>query len=431
MFTEKTGQKMSEAINRVCKAIEDAKEEIVQTLTTLVQIPTIVGSEGEGQKYLQALYTRLGLKVVTLEAKREQVSQHRAFSDSGLDYKGRPNVIGILEGKPSAKSLILNGHVDVVSPEPIHEWKYPPWEGKRVGKKLYGRGTYDMKGGLIANYFALKSILQVGLRPEGTVVLQSVVEEEAGGAGGTLASLMNGFTADALLIPEPGMSIVVAHPGINYFRVRVVGKPAHAGRAHTGVNAIGKMNQIYEALVELDAKRGREKHFPLFEKQSERSCHLNIGTYRSGDWPSTVAAWAELQCRISYLPGETLAEVKNQVNQAVDEVVRRDEWLTQHRPEVTWFGWNAEPWEQNPDHPFVKTFRACAEGILGSPVDMIGKTAGLDTRFGQYFGIPSLSFGPNGENLHGVDEYVDLDSVIDCTKVFASFILEWCGCSMK
>ncbi len=431
MPTAKTEHQMSEAINRVCKAIEDAKEEIVQTLTTLVQIPTVVGGEGEGQKYLQALYTRLGLKVVTFEAKREQVSQHKAFSDSGLDYKGRPNVIGILEGKPSAKSLILNGHVDVVSPEPIHEWTYPPWEGRRVGKKLYGRGTVDMKGGLIANYSALKSILQAGLRPEGTVVLQSVVEEEAGGAGGTLACLMNGFTADGLLIPEPGMSIVVAHPGINYFRVRVVGRPAHAGRAHTGVNAIGKMNQIYEALVELDAKRGREKHFPLFEKQSERSCHLNIGTYKSGDWPSTVAAWAELQCRISYLPGETLAEVKNQVDQAVDGVVRRDEWLTQHRPDITWFGWNAEPWEQNPDHPFVKTFRACAEGVLGSPVDMIGKTAGLDTRFGQYFGIPSLSFGPNGENRHGVDESVDVDSVIDCTKVFASFILQWCGCSAE
>ena len=431
MSTTKAKQKINEAKNGVCRIIEDGEEEIVQTLRTLVQIPTVVGSEGEGQKYIQGLYSALNLKVVAFEAKHEQVSKHKAFSESGLDFKGRPNVIGILEGKPSARSLILNGHIDVVSPEPIHEWKYPPWEAKRVGKRVYGRGTLDMKGGLIANYFALRSVLKAGLKPEGTVVLQSVVEEEAGGGGGTLACLMNGFTAAALLIPEPGMAIVVAHPGINYFRVRVVGKPAHAGRAHTGINAIGKMNQIYQALLELDEKRGREKHFPLFEKQSERSCHLNIGTYKSGDWPSTVAAWAELQCRISSLPGETLADVKTEVEQVVDAVAHRDEWLMQHLPEVSWFGWNAEPWEQDPDDPFVRAFKACAEDVLGLPIDVIGKTAGLDTRFGQYFGIPALSFGPNGENLHGVDEYVDLDSVIDCTKVFASFILEWCGCSME
>ena len=225
------------------------------------------------------------------------------------------------------------------------------------------------------------------------------------------------------------MEIAVAHSGINYFRVRVVGKPAHAGRAHTGINAIGKMNQVFQALVELDEKRGREKHYPLFEKNFERSCHLSVGTYRAGDWVSTVAGWAEIQCRISYIPGETFAEVKNQVEQVVDDVAHRDEWLTQHPPEVTWFGWKADPWEQNPNDPFVTVFKACAEETLGSTVDIIGKTAGLDTRFTQYFGIPALSFGPNGENLHGVNEYVDLDSVIDCTKVLASFIIEWCGCS--
>jgi acetylornithine deacetylase len=427
MSTAKVDQELNRAKNRVCKVIEEEKEEIVRTLRTLVQIPTVVGSEGEGQKYIQGLYSALGLKVVIFEAKHEQVSRHKAFSDSGLDFKGRPNVMGILEGDPSARSLIINGHMDVVSPEPIREWKYHPWEGTRVGKRLYGRGTLDMKGGLTAGYFALRSILKADLKPQGTVVLQSVIEEEAGGGGGTLACLINGFTADGLVIPEPGMEIVVSHPGINYFRVRVVGKPAHAGRAHTGINAIGKMNQIYQALVQLDEKRGREKHYPLFEKHSERSCHLNIGTYRSGDWPSTVAAWSEIQCRISYLPGETFPEVKSEVERVIHAVARTDDWMMQHPPEVTWFGWNAEPWEQNPDDPLVRAFKACAEGVLGSPVNIIGKTAGLDTRFGQYFGIPALSFGPNGENLHGVDEYVDLDSVMDCTKVLASFILEWCG----
>lgn len=419
--------KIKQAKKRVCSLIETNKEEIIQTLREMVQIPTLTGKEGEGQKYIQGLYSDLGLRVTSFEAKHEKVSQHKAFVESGFEFTGRPNIIGILEGEPSAKSLILNGHVDVVPEGPIGEWDFSPWEGKRVGRKLYGRGALDMKGGLIANYFAIKSILEAGLKPKGTVMLQSVIEEEAGGGGGTLACFLEGFTADGLVISEPNMRIIVAHPGIYYFRVIVVGKPAHAGIAHTGINAIGKMNQIYQALVELDEKRAREKHYPLFEKASERSCHLNIGIYRAGDWVSTVAGWAQLECRISYIPGEDVDEVKEQVRQAVNDAAQRDEWLSKHPPEIILFGLRMEAWEQDPNAPFVLAFKSCADKVLESNTDIAGVTWGMDTGLAQYFNMPVLSFGPNGENLHGVNEYVDLDSVIDCTKVLASFIIEWCG----
>jgi len=417
----------NQARKKVCQLIDNKREEIVQTLSTLVQIPTTTGKEAEGQQYIQGLYSNLGLKVISFEADYEKVSQHKAFEESGWGFKGRPNIIGILEGEPSARSLILNGHIDVVPPEPIGEWDFSPWEGKIVGKKLYGRGAMDMKGGLIANYFALKALLEAGLKPKGKVMLQSVVEEETGGGGGTLACFLEGFTADGLVISEPTMKIIVAHPGIHYFRVRVVGKPAHAGAAHTGVNAIGKMNQIYQALVELDKKRAREKHYPLFEKNSVRSCHLNIGTYKAGEWVSTVAGWAEIQCRISRIPGEDVDEVKEQVRQAVNDAAQRDEWLSKHSPEVVWFGMKMDTWEQDPNDPFVVTFKSCADKVLESNTDIAGMTWGMDTRLAQYFNMPVLSFGPNGENFHGVNEYVDLDSVIDCTKVLASFIIEWCG----
>ncbi|MBA7709600.1 N-formyl-4-amino-5-aminomethyl-2-methylpyrimidine deformylase [subsurface metagenome] len=393
----------------------------------------MVGEEGEGQQYIQYLYSNLGLEVISFEAEREKISQHEAVTESELEYKGRPNIIGILEGESSARSLLLNGHIDVVPPGPIGEWDYSPWEAKVVGRKLYGRGALDMKGGLMANYFALKSILEAGLKPKGTVMLQSVVDEEADGGGGTLACLLEGFTADGLVIPEPIMEIAVAHPGVAHFRVRVTGKPAHAGRAHTGVNAISKMNLICQALVALDEKRAREKHYPLFEKYSERSCHTVISTYRAGDWPSTVAGWAEIEGRISYVPGESLDEAKHQVEQVVNDTAYADEWLRHHRPEIIWFGGSRAgkivSWEQNPNDPLVVVFKACAEEILGSTMDIVGKTAGMDTRFAPYFGIPALSFGPNGENYHGVNEYVDLDSLVDCTKILASFMMAWCGYS--
>jgi len=428
MSTEKSERESyNQARKRVCQLIENEREEIVKTLRTLVQIPTQTGKEAEGQKYIQDLYSNLGLKTISFEADYNKVRKHKAFVDSGFALKGRPNIIGILEGEPSEKSLILNGHIDVVPPEPIEKWEFPPWEGKIVGTKLYGRGAYDMKGGLIANYFALRSLLEAGLKPKGTVILQSVIEEEAGGGGGTLACLLEGFTANGLVITEPNMKIVVAHPGVHYFRVRVTGKPAHAALSHTGVNAIGKMNQIYQSLVELDKKRAQEKHYTLFERDFGRSCNLNIGTYRAGDWPSTVAGWAEIECRISHIPGEDFDEVKSQVHQTIEGVAQHDEWLSEHPPEIVWFGVSMDTWEQNPDDPFVVAFKSSADRISGLNTDIAGVTWGLDTRLAQYFNIPALSFGPNGENIHGVNEYVDLDSVIDCTKVLASFIIEWCG----
>ena len=417
----------NEIQQKVCTLIENEREEIVQTLQTLVQFPTQTGQETDGQKYMQSLYSKLGLKVISLEADHEKVRRHKAFVKSGWELEGRPNIIGILEGKSSARSLILNGHMDVVSPEPIEEWDFPPWEGKVVGNKLYGRGACDMKAGLIANYFALKTLLAAGLKPKGTVMLHSVIEEEALGGGGTLACLLEGFTADGLVIPEPNMRIILAHTGIILFRVRVLGKPAHAGLAHTGVNAIGKMNKVYQALIELDEKRAQEKHYSLFERDSERSCHLSVGTYRAGDWIVTVAGWAEIECRMSYLPGENADEVKNQVQQAINDVAQDDEWLSQHQPEIIWLERRADAWEQDPNDPFVLAFKSSADKILKSDIVIAGATWGLDTRFAPYFNMPAISFGPNGANIHGVNEYVDLDSVIDCTKVLASFIIEWCG----
>ncbi|KPK19775.1 MAG: hypothetical protein AMJ70_08505, partial [Dehalococcoidia bacterium SG8_51_3] len=230
----------NEIKQKVFHFIEGKRDEIIRDLSELVQIPSVTGQEGEAQKYMHRSYSGLGLKVTSLEADLAQISRHKAYVKSDFDYRGRPNIIGVMEGKPSARSLVLNGHIDVVPPEPIAEWEFSPWAGKVVGDKVYGRGACDMKAGLMANYHALKVLLETGFKPEGTVILQSVIEEEAMAGGGTLACLVEGFIADGMVIPEPNMKIMIAHPGVLFFKVRIIGKSAHAGVAHTGINAIGK-----------------------------------------------------------------------------------------------------------------------------------------------------------------------------------------------
>jgi acetylornithine deacetylase len=274
----------------------------------------------------------------------------------------------------------------------------------------------------------LKTLLDLGLKPKGKIILESVIEEEAGGSGGTLALFLAGCKADAMVIPEPlDLKIVTAHPGVNYFRVKVYGKTAHAGQSHFGINAIGKLAKIYDRLIKLDEERAEKNRDPFFERLTGRSVNLNIGTFKAGDWPSTVAGSAVLEARISYLPNETEEDIKREVEEALVEVTAKDDWLIEHPPHIEWFGWRARPWVQDPEIPLIRQFRQTASEVLSSPPETVATTAGLDTRFGPFFGTPSFVFGPVGGLLHCSNEYVELDSVIKTVKILAAFIVDWCG----
>ena len=410
------------------RIIDERKHEIARTLSELVRIPSRTGEEGPAQEYVKKLYDSLGADVRSFEANDGKIRKHSRLPPSLFSFKGRPNVVAVLKGKPSARSLILNGHVDVVPVEPESSWSASPWSGKIKGDRLYGRGSCDMKAGLIINYYALKCLLDAGLTPEGTLTLESVIEEESQGGGGTLACLIEGYTADGTVVTEPsGETVELAASGVHWFRVKVKGNPAHASMAQAGANAIYKMNRLCDVIRQLGETRARENHHPLIERSAGRSCTLNIGRYRAGDWPSTVAAWAELDCRIGHVPGEKTEHVRQQVEDTISRAADADEWLKDHHPEIEWFGIQSEPWEQDPDHPLVKEFLSCARRVLRRPIAISGSTACTDTQHMPNFKQPALVFGPSGGNIHGLDEYVNLSSVINCTRTVASFIADWCG----
>jgi len=418
-----------DAVETIRRQVEANWEEQLQVTRDAVRIESVTGHEGPMQEYVAALYRRLGLQVVTVVPDKSEVEGHEAFIDSGIPFgPHRPNVIGILPGRADAPSVTLHGHVDVVSPEPVSAWTKDPWGAEVDSGRLYGRGAGDMKAGLIANAFAVKAVRDAGLKPTGEVQLHSVIEEELGGGGGALACLVAGYQTDGFVTTEPHMlNLTISHGGILYFRVKVVGKTAHAGWAHLGVNAIGKMEPIYRALVELDERRGREIRFPLYEKGSGRSCHLSIGTLTAGDWPSTVAGFATLEGRMGFIPGETRAETIALIENTVRQACAGDPWLAEHQPVVEWFGWKADPWYQDPDHPYVQSFKSSIEAVLGREAQIQGRSSANDARLTQYFGKAGVAFGPIAGNIHGSDEYVELESVRLMTQVLALHLVDWCG----
>lgn len=215
---------MDEATRAVLAQVDANRDQLLDDVAACVRIPSVVGNEGPVQPFMRALYERIGLEVDVFEADLGEVSRHPGYVATPWGTAGRPNVVGTLRGAdPAARSLALNGHVDVVSPEPVAAWSHDPWGGQRVEidgvERLYGRGALDMKSGTVACFHALRAVLDAGLRPRGTVVLQSVVEEEAGGGAGMLATLLRGHTTDALISAEPFYrTVVLGQPGVMLFR---------------------------------------------------------------------------------------------------------------------------------------------------------------------------------------------------------------------
>lgn len=410
---------------------------MVADLAALVRIPSVIGREAEAQAMMRRHYEALGLEIDVFEPDRAALAALPAFVDSGLPFAGRQNVIGAWRGVDGGHSLILNGHTDVVSPEPLGAWTRDPW-GAEVAPgpgrgRMYGRGTQDMKSGLIANLYAARALIECGVRLRGDLILQSVIEEEAGGGGGTLACFARGHRADGFIATEPHWhDISIAHPGIVYFRVVIEGRSAHAGRAHQGVNAAVEAAPIVAMLGAWDRERAERLHFEPFERldpAARRSCHLNVGVVRAGDWPSTVPGRCEIDARMSFVPGETEAGVRREVAERVRAAAEHSAWLRAHPPQVEFFGWHAEPWIQDERDPFVQGFARCVREVRRGddpPPVLAGITAGLDTRFAGLYGAPALAWGPKGAGLHGADEYVELDSMIEVARTLAIFALRWC-----
>jgi acetylornithine deacetylase len=324
------------------------------------------------------------------------------------------------------RSLILNGHIDVVSPEPTAMWSSDPFVARRDGDWLYGRGAGDMKGGLAAIVGAVRGLRELGLAPHAPIELQSVVEEECGG-NGALACVLAGHTADAVIITEPtGGAIQNSQVGVLWFQIRVLGRPAHAGHAPQGQNAIEASFALIRALRRLEAELNLDPPPPY--DGYDHPINLNVGILRGGDWPSTVAGESVTHCRVATYPEGSIEDLKRRVEEAVATAVSADQLLAEFEVEVTYDGFACEGYTLDPDAPLVANLGRAVERVSGADARVFASTATTDARsFHLYGESPALCFGPYAEGVHGIDERVLLSSVVETAQVLGLFIREWSG----
>jgi acetylornithine deacetylase len=428
----------------VCEHIEANREELVAFLSDLVAMESLPGEEQPGQKMMREKFESLGLAVDAWEPDIEQLRQHPAFFETNTytkyGYDGRENLAAAVSGVGDGRSLTFSGHIDVVSPEPLSDWTYDPWDAVVENGRIYGRGTFDMKGGIAAMTFAYQGLAELGVELEGDLMLQTTIEEEAGGVGGVLSALERGYQPDAAVITEPSgvPTIGVASAGVRYFRVRVPGKAAHTAYRFHGVDAVGKAFGIYQRLMTLHEERNEriEDYGPAINQYAEAegsTTNLSLTNIEvPGSWSSTVPGEAMMEFRIGWPPSaeQTREEVRKEVEAVIQEVVETDDWLSENPPEIEWFGWDTSPHEVDFDNDFFKLVCSETERITGRTVDYRGGLGGNDERFyNRYYDIPCPSVGPRGDNAHGPNEYADIDSLVETAQILAMTAMDWCGVS--
>ena len=328
----------------------------------------------------------------------------------------------------TSRSLILNGHIDVVPTGSESSLVDSPWSGAIRDGQLYGRGSCDMKAGVTANIFALQTLQAIGFRPAADVLVESVIGEESGGVG-TLTTIVKGFKADAAIITEPTrLHLCPVQSGALTFRVKVAGRAMHACMKPYGVSAIEKFYLVLQSVQELERRRHIEYKNPLYEDPNNIA-PVNFGTIRAGEWPSDGARrtdcgrplWCvagRIDSRGARSHGCCFSQRRRQrslaeATTAPTRMVRRPVRI----------GTDAQ------DSPIVRTIAESHANVSASAPVVQGVTYGSDLRlFTNHGDTPAVLYGPgNIFDAHTVNEHVELEEVLAATKVLAYIVTQWCG----
>ena len=412
------------------RAAEAAVDELfpanVAFLQELVRQPSPLGDVRGAQELLFHRLAQIGLDAFIEEVNLETIAAHPAFAPVPWSSAGQPNVWGVLRGTGDSPSLLLNGHMDVVPPGPSERWSYGPWSGTITGDRLYGRGAYDMKGGLVAGLLALQAITSAGLPLRGSVIFESVIEEECSG-NGMLAQRLRTGPVDGTIILEPtGNETWIATPGVVWFDVTVSGKAAYVGQGGEYVNAIEVATAMIGAMKPVMVQELNDAFVHPDFAHMTQPLTLSVGTIEGGGWPSAVPLTCRFSCRMSYPIGWTFAQVREFVERHVAAATPDSAWLAAHAPQITFPGFRAAGWEYRADPKLLDLVCREHERATGHTLQRVGWPGTAD---GRYFAPeePVMYYGPGGSGIHGPDEYVDLESLRSVAKVLVRVIAEWCA----
>ncbi len=415
------------------EALEADRPEMFALLSQLVRTPSLGGSEHEVsiQHTLANLLQTEGLEVDLWPLDLNALADHPDFPGVEVDRREAWGLVARLPGRGGSPTLMLNAHVDVVPAGDVAAWTQgAPFSGEIANGRLYGRGACDMKGGLVAAWWALRALRRAQVALKGDLLFATVIGEEDGGLG-TFGLLHRGWRADACVIPEPtGLDLVPATAGALTFRLRLRGHATHASRRTEGVSALDRFWPVWTALQQLEKARNAEVD-PLMQRWPMPYA-LSIGRVRCGDWASSVPDLLEAEGRLGVALDEPPAEARRALEEGIAQACARDEWLREHPVEIEWWGGQFASGRLSDSSDLLDRMRAAH--LAASPADtrspaVWGAPYGSDLRLLTHLGgIATLHYGPGEAGLaHGPNESVPLEEIATAAYALALLAVDFLG----
>ncbi len=407
---------------------------LLTTLHEWASIPSLNGTAAENTMQHLAADTmrRLGLAVDTWTFSDDDLRHHPAYCAE----VARPTAVGVvgLLGEGEGRSLILNGHTDVVPAGDLAQWHYPPW-GATINHeegRVYGRGTLDMKGNLLCALFAAKAIQDAGLTLKGKLIIQAVLGEEDGGIG-TLAAIVRGYRADAAVVLEPTeLFIAPAQAGALNFRLTIPGLPAHGALRYEGVDPLEKFLLVYQSLLAYETSYNAQHPHPLFAIYPT-PYPLCVGTIAGGNWASTVAESLRFEGRLGVAIDDTPKKARARFAHFIQHLSQTDDWLRANPIQLEWWGGQFAPAHISAEHPIAQTVGQAFQTLTGQPPTVQGMPYGADMRLlVNEANIPTILFGAGDvRRAHQFDESTPTADLETLARTLIITILRFCEISQS
>lgn len=414
---------------RVHAAIDRLEPEYRSFLQALVRVPSVTGTEGEAQALVARRMRDAGLDVDLFDVDANALRGMPGFNPSPRSYVGRPCAVGRLPGSGGGRSLILNAHIDTVPVDEPSAWAHDPYGGDIADGRLYGRGAWDDKAGIVECLLVAHAFREAGVALAGDLIAQSVVEDEATG-NGSLACVARGHTADAVIIVDGTWPerYIVSHMGHVTFRIRLDGADGHA--TSPGPNPLTAVGAVIDGLRRLAASKNQSQTDRW--GAHERPAFVNVGAVHGGVWPGSVPAACIVEGQYGFPPPETPAGAREDLRRAMTTLAADPAWPLKQPPSIAFDGLETAPVVGDPLNPLARLLSETVTRLHGATIQESVILGHCDlrhfTQAASHATPNAVLYGPGGgKGAHGRDEYFELAHLPLVARNLASVALAWCG----
>ena len=410
-------------------AIGSLEAEYRDQLQAMVRVPSPMGEEGAVQQLVIERLRDLGLAIDQFDIDPVVLAGVPGFNRTVQNYSGRPCVVGVARGNGGGRSLILNAHVDTALVDDPCDWTHPPFSGHIEDGKVYGRGAWDDKAGVVEILMVAHALKRAGVRLRGDLILKSVVEDERTG-NGSLACIERGYEAEGAIIVDGTWPerFIVSHMGGIWFRITLRGRPAHGARP--GANPVDAIGPLVTALRRMVAhtNEGRDVRWG----DTDRPAYLNIGRVEAGRWPGAIPSGCVMDGLYGFAPPETADTAREKVRAVISQIAADAEWPLDDPPDLEFYGLDVSPLVGAANNGIVSLLVDTVDRLQGKALieHVVAGHCDLRHYTCHHSREPAAAclYGPGGgKNAHAANEYFVIEHLGLVGRNLATAALAWCG----